>query len=93
MPTSLSAKKRVRQDAKRRARNRTVKSAVRTQMRKLETALDGGNVEAAQDEFVAAVRAIDKAVTKGVLHRNTAARRKSRLAARLKAMDAPAQEG
>ena len=93
MPISLSAKKQVRQNAKSRARNRTVKSAVKTQMRKLETALGGGNAEAAQAEFAAAVRAIDKAVTKGVLHKNTAARRKSRLAARLKAMDAPAQEG
>lgn len=93
MPTSLSAKKRVRQDAKRRARNRMVKSVVKTQVRKLETAMASGNAETAQAEFASAVRAIDKAVTKGVLHKNTAARRKSRLAARVKALAAPAQEG
>ena len=93
MPTSLSAKKRVRQDAKCRLRNRAIKSAVSTQIRKLEAALESGEVEAARGEFGAAVRAIDKAVTKGVFHQNTAARRKSRLAARVNALAAQPQEG
>jgi len=93
MPTSLSAKKRVRQNAKRRARNRMVKSIVRTQTRKLVAALDSGNAETASTEFRATARALDKAVSKGVLHRNTAARRKSRLAARVKLLAAQAPQG
>ena len=93
MPTSLSARKRVRQNAKRRTRNRIVKSAVRTQIRKLVAALDGGDAEAARNEFRAAARALDKAVGKGTLHRNTAARQKSRLAARLKQLALQGQEG
>ena len=93
MPTSLSARKRVRQNHKHRLRNRRVKSVVRTQIRKLEAALDRSDVEAARGEYRAAVRAIDKAVGKGVLHRNTAARRKSRLAARLNRLAAGPQEG
>jgi small subunit ribosomal protein S20 len=88
MPTSLSAKKRVRQNEKRRLRNRTVKSAVKTQIRKAETALESGDAEVARTEVAAATRAIDKAVAKGVLHKNTAARRKSRLASKLHALAA-----
>jgi small subunit ribosomal protein S20 len=93
MPHSLSAKKRVRQTAKRRMRNRTIKSAVKTRIRKAETALAAGDAEAARTACTAAIRAIDKAVTKGVLHRNTAARRKSRLATRLNALAAGPPEG
>lgn len=92
MPTSLSAKKRVRQNAKSRLHNRIVKSAVRTQIRKLVAALDSGEAEAARNEFRAVVRALDKAAGKGVLHRNTAARQKSRLAARLKQLASQGQE-
>ena len=92
MPTSLSAQKRDRQNAKRRTRNRVVKSVVRNRIRKLVTALDSGDAEAAGNEFRVAVRALDKAVSKGVLHRNTAARRKSRLAARLKKLAAQGQQ-
>jgi small subunit ribosomal protein S20 len=93
MPTSPSAGKRVRQNLKRRARNRTVKSKVKTQISKLLAALQSGEVEASRREFRLAVQAIDKAVGKGVLHRNTAARRKSRLAATLNRLASPAQEG
>jgi len=93
MPTSLSARKRVRQNAKCRLRNRTIKSAVSTQVHKLEAALESGEVEAARGALKAAVRAIDKAVAKGVFHQNTAARRKSRLAARVNALAAQPQEG
>ena len=93
MPTSLSAKKRVRQNARCRLRNRMVKSAMSTQIHKLEAALESGEVDAARGALKAAVRAIDKAVTKGVLHQNTAARRKSRLAVRVNALAAQPQEG
>ena len=92
MPTSLSAKKRVRQNAKRRLRNRVVRSAMRTHVRKAEAALERGDIEAARGEYQAAARAIDQAVSKGVLHRNTAARRKSRLAGQLNVLGARAQE-
>ena len=51
MPTSLSARKRVRQNAKRRLRNRMVKSAVRTRIHRLEAALERGDVEAAREEW------------------------------------------
>jgi len=93
MPTSLSAKKRMRQTEKRQVRNRRIKSALRTQIRKVEVAVDSGDAEAARREYQAAVKAIDKAVTKGVLHRNTAGRRKSRLAALVNTMAAQTQEG
>jgi small subunit ribosomal protein S20 len=85
MPNTKSAKKRLRQSLERRARNRGVKSAVKTQIRKASDALQAGNAEQTQTEFRLAVKKLDQAASKGVLHRNTAARLKSRLNARLKA--------
>ena len=93
MPNTASAKKRMRQDAKRRARNRAIKSATKTQIRKFLAALGTGDLQAAQDQFRLAARALDRAVSRGVLHKNTAARRKSRLAARLKQALAAATQG
>lgn len=93
MPTSLSAQKRVRQNAKRRLRNRRAKSAVNTYVRKVEAALESGDPQAARAAYAVAVRVIDKAVSKNVLHRNTAARRKSRLAKRINAMAGSPQDG
>jgi len=93
MPTSLSAGRRVRQNLKRRARNRAAKSKVKTQISKLLAALESGDVEASRREFRLASQAIDKAAGKGVLHRNTAARRKSRLAAMVHRLASQAQEG
>jgi small subunit ribosomal protein S20 len=84
MPRSGTTKKRIRQNIKRRLRNRAAKGAVKAQVKKLLTALEGGDAEARQREFKAAARALDKAAAHGVLHKNAAARRKSRLAARLK---------
>jgi len=83
MANIASAKKRMRQNLKRRARNRAVKSATRTQVRKFLAALGAGDLQAAQDQFRLAARALDKAAGRGVLHKNTAAREKSRLAAKL----------
>lgn len=85
MPHSLSAKKRVRQDEKLRAKNRSAKSAVRTQVKKFLTTLESGDVAAAGEALRLATRALDKAASKGVLHKRTVARQKSRLAARLNA--------
>jgi small subunit ribosomal protein S20 len=77
-----SAIKRMRQSEKRRLRNRTVRSRVRTALKTARTAVatPGGDARAAVLE---AIRTLDKAVTKGVIHRNTAARKKSALARRL----------
>ena len=92
MPNIPSAKKRMRQNVKRRLRNRMAKSAVRTCMRKFLAALDSGDADAARREFRAAARSLDKAAARGALHKRTAARRKSRLAARLNQLAAPAPQ-
>jgi len=83
MPHSVSARKRVRQNLTHRLRNRRAKSALRTQVKKLRAALEGGDLEAARREFLAATRALDKAAVHGVIHKNAAARNKSRLATKL----------
>jgi small subunit ribosomal protein S20 len=73
--------KRMRQNEKRRGRNRVVRSRVRTAVKTARLAPAGGeDVRIAVEQ---AIRALDKAVTKGVIHRNTAARKKSALARRL----------
>ena len=84
MPNTKSAKKRLRQSLERRARNRATKSAVKTQVRKVTDAVAAQNPEQSQTEFRLAVKKIDKAAAHGVVHRNTAARLKSRLSKRLK---------
>lgn len=78
MANTKSAIKRMRQNEKRRLRNRMVRSKVRTALKVAKVGV-AGNVEAAQASVKEAVRALDKAVSKGVIHRNTAARKKSRL--------------
>ena len=84
MPNSKSAEKRLRQNIARRSRNRSIKSAVRTQVKKVHTALAEGDVEGAQAEFRAAQKKLDQAGAKRVIHPNAAARLKSRLNARIK---------
>ena len=79
MANTRSAIKRIRQNEKRRVRNRTIRSQVRTAV-KTARAAGGDTLRTAVAE---AIRALDKAVTKGVVHRNTAARKKSALARRL----------
>lgn len=83
MANMKSALKRMRQNEQRRARNRMVRSQVRTAVKSARTALAGtGDKRAAVLE---AIRTLDKAVTKGIVHPNTAARKKSALARRLTA--------
>jgi small subunit ribosomal protein S20 len=65
---------------KRRLRNKSVKSELRTAVRSVRTALTAGDVEAAQAALVVASRKLDKAASKGVIHKNQAANRKSALA-------------
>lgn len=82
MPNIKSAAKRVRITAKRTIRNAATKSALRTSIRRFEEALASANADNAKLALRKALRALDKAVTKGVIHKNTAARKKSRLTKR-----------
>ena len=84
MPTTKSAAKRLRQSEARRARNRSVKRDVRSRCKKAQAAASGGNREEAQSLFRTAVKKLDQAAAKKIIHRNAAARLKSRLAARMK---------
>ena len=86
MANHFSALKRARQTAKRTVRNRINRSRIRTALRHFREALAKGDKAAAQQMFGQTVSAIDKAIQKGVLHANAAARHKSRLSARLSAL-------
>jgi small subunit ribosomal protein S20 len=79
MPNHKSAEKRVRQNEKRRAVNRGHRTKVRTYIKKLRTALDAGKSDEIQQVLPDAISVIDKSVQKGVMHKNAAARYKSRL--------------
>ena len=86
MATHKSAEKRFRQTEKRTAINRARKSRVRTFVKKVETAIESGDKEAAQSAFRLAQPELHRATTKGVMHKNTVARKLSRLAARINAL-------
>ena len=79
MPNTASAKKRLRQNEVRRAHNRSLKSAVRTQMKKVIAAAEAGDIATAEEEYKTAARKLDQASSKGVFHKNSTARKKSRL--------------
>ncbi len=79
MPNHKSAEKRVRQNEKRNAVNRNNRSKLRTQIKKMRTTIAGGDQSQSSEILTATVSVIDKAVNKGIIHRNTAARYKSRL--------------
>ena len=85
MANIKSAIKRMRQNEKRRARNRAVRSRVRTAVKTARTALGGASGDA-RTVVLDAIRTLDKAVSQGIVHRNTAARKKSALARRLAAL-------
>ncbi len=86
MPHHKSAEKRLRQTEKRTAINRARMSRVRTFVKKVEAAIDTGDKGAAQSAFQLAQPELHRATTKGVLHKNTVARKLSRLAARINAL-------
>lgn len=88
MPNTQSAKKRLRQNVERRARNRSIKRALRNQCRKVRDAVKAGDVEQAENEFRLAVKRLDRAGARNIIHRNAAARTKSRLSAKIKALKA-----
>lgn len=82
MPNIKSAAKRVEITRKRTLRNARIKSALRTTIKKFEEAMKAASLEEAGQRLRNAVVAIDKAVTKGILHKNAASRKKSRLTKR-----------
>ncbi len=79
MPNTASAKKRLRQNEKLRLRNRATKSVMRGQIRKVREAVAAGNGEEAQAELKVAQKRLDRAASKNLIHKNAAARTKSRL--------------
>ena len=88
MAHSLSAKKRVRQNEKRRVINKARKSADRTQMKHFEEAVSAGDKEAASKQFRLVTMKLDKVASTSTMHKNTAARLKSRLAKKLNKLEA-----
>jgi small subunit ribosomal protein S20 len=85
---SLSAKKRIRQSLKRRARNRARKEVLKEQVKTYMTALASNNIAKAEEELRKTVARLDKVAAKNTIHKNTAARRRSRLTKRLNAAKA-----
>ena len=83
MAHSLSAKKRIRQNAKHRARNRARKDLIKMQVRGFTAAIASGDVEKAKTELNLAASRIDKVAAKGTIHKNAAARKRSQLAKKL----------
>lgn len=86
MANIKSAIKRNKQNEKRRVRNRIYRGGARTYVRKARTSLEGKDLQVAQQDTLEAISALDKAAEKGAIHKNNAARRKSRLMKRLAAM-------
>ena len=88
MANTASARKRIRQTERRTERNQARKSRMRTFVKKVETAIAGGDKAQAAAAFKAAQPEMQRAAGKGVIHRNTVARRLSRLAKRIKTLAA-----
>lgn len=80
-------KKRVLTNEKRRQRNKSIRSAVRTEIRKFNESVQSGDKDKSAEQLRVASRALDKAVTKGVFHRNNAANKKSNMARAFNKMD------
>ena len=87
MPNIKSAKKRVLTIEKKTMRNKAIKSALKTQVKKYLAAVEAGNKEEAVKLFPETVSALDAAVTKGVIHKNNANNRKAKLAKKLAALN------
>jgi len=84
MPHSTSAKKRLKQSIARNEKNRSTKRAIRTEYKKVLAAVSAGNTEQAEVELRTVAKKVDQAAAKNVIHRNAAARVKSRLSAKVK---------
>ena len=85
MAHSISAKKRIRQNVKHRARNRWRKAQVKEAVRAFDESLRAGDVDGAKERLKVVYKRLDKIAGQGTIHKNTAARKKSRLARRLSA--------
>ena len=90
MANTPSAKKAVRKLARRTAVNRMRRSAMRTQLRKVEEAIASGDAAAARTALTTTESVVMRSAQKGIIHANTASRKVSRLSARVKALDAKA---
>ncbi|GKS10205.1 30S ribosomal protein S20 [Paenibacillus chitinolyticus] len=88
MPNIKSAIKRVKVSEKRRLRNASAKSALRTAVKAFETTVASNNVDSAKEALINATKKLDKAASKGLIHKNAASRKKSRLAKKLNALSA-----
>jgi small subunit ribosomal protein S20 len=84
MPNTANAKKALRKSEQRRLRNRSRRSALRTTLKRVRSAVEAGNQEAAQDAFRLACKKLDQSAAKNLIHKNAAARTKSRLSALIK---------
>jgi len=93
LPQTKSAQKQVRVTERRRLRNKSIRTLCKTNITKAEKLIFSGELEKAQLAVVAAISALDKAAEKGVIHPNNAARRKSRLMAKLNKALASAKAG
>ncbi len=90
MANTAQARKRARQNLKRRLHNNSLRSMVRTYIKRVVNAIITGDAEKAKTEYQAAEPVIDRMADKGIIHKNKAARHKSRLSAKIKALTAAA---
>lgn len=88
MANTPQAKKRARQNEKARKHNASLRSMGRTYLKKVVSAIEAGNLEAAKAAYAAAIPVIDRIADKGLIHKNKAARHKSRLNSKIKALAA-----
>jgi small subunit ribosomal protein S20 len=88
MPNIKSAIKRVKTNEKKNAQNISFKSEMRTSVKKVEAAIVTNEATAATETFTVAARKLDKAAAKGLIHKNAAARKKSRLAKKINSLNA-----
>lgn len=88
MANIKSAQKRIKVIEVKTLRNKMVKSALKTTIKKFEAAIAGGNLEEAKVAFTNSVKSLDMAASKGIIHKNMASRKKSRLAAKLNSISA-----
>lgn len=88
MANIKSAKKRIKVTETKTLKNKIIKSALKTTIKKFETAVTAKNADEAKTGFVAAAKSLDMAASKGIIHKNKAARTKSRLSAKLASLNA-----
>ena len=86
MPNTKSATKRLRQNVVRKTHNRSIKRGVRNQIRKVREAIEAHDTNLAETEFRTVTKKLDQAAARNIIHRNSAARLKSRLSAKIKTL-------